>query len=122
LKTLNNPLQKCVDVHHHQNWLKKVSVIQIRIKTFKVHVFLHKVRDPLWILIMLCSKVHPQPQYSEPVFVNLLMSPAWRAGTTTLFVVPALKQATWACEIVTLESIPVLLKRLKIRAPFTVCL
>jgi hypothetical protein len=37
--------------------------------------------------------------------------PAWRPGTTTLFVVPAI-QATWACGIVFLESIPGLLKRL----------
>ncbi len=41
---------------------------------------------------------------------------AWRrAGTITLFVVPA-GQATLAGEIDTLESIPGLLKRLQIRA------
>ncbi len=42
--------------------------------------------------------------------------PAWRAGTTTLLVVPA-RHATWAGEIESSESIPGLLKRLQIRAP-----
>jgi hypothetical protein len=41
--------------------------------------------------------------------------PAWRAGTTTLFVVPA-RQATWAGEIDSSESIPGLHKRLQMRA------
>ncbi len=41
--------------------------------------------------------------------------PAWRAGTTTLFVVPA-RQATQAGWIDSLESISGLYKRLQIRA------
>jgi len=41
--------------------------------------------------------------------------PAWRSGTTTLFVVLA-RQATWAGEIDFSESIPGLLKSLRIRA------
>jgi hypothetical protein len=41
--------------------------------------------------------------------------PAWRAGTTTLFDVPA-HQATWGGGIDSLESIPGLLKHLQIRA------
>jgi hypothetical protein len=40
---------------------------------------------------------------------------AWRAGTTTLFVVPA-RQASWAGGIESSESIPGLLKHLQIRA------
>ncbi len=39
----------------------------------------------------------------------------WRAGATTLFVVPA-RQATYAGEIDSSESIPGLHKRLQIRA------
>jgi hypothetical protein len=42
--------------------------------------------------------------------------PAWRAGTTTLFDVPA-RQATQAGGIDSLESIPGLLKRFQIWAP-----
>ncbi len=42
-------------------------------------------------------------------------SPASRACTTTLFDVPG-RQATWAREIDSLESVPGLLKRLQIRA------
>jgi hypothetical protein len=61
--------------------------------------------------------VHCSP---EPVFVNLFKEPrnrfpAWRPGTTTLFVVPAC-HATLVGEIKSLESIPGLLKRLQIRA------
>jgi hypothetical protein len=41
--------------------------------------------------------------------------PAWRACTTTLFVVPA-RQATWVGGIGLSESIPGLYKRLQIRA------
>jgi hypothetical protein len=41
--------------------------------------------------------------------------PAWRAGTKSLFVVLA-RQATWASEIDSSESIPGLHKRLQIRA------
>jgi hypothetical protein len=59
---------------------------------------------------------------TEPVFLNLLSSPGivyqpWRAGTTTLFDVPT-RQPTQARGIDFLESIPVLLKRLQIRAPY----
>jgi hypothetical protein len=59
----------------------------------------------------------------EPVFVDLLRSPGidylpWRAGTKTLFVVLA-RQATWAGEIDSSESMPGLHKRLQIRAQST---
>ncbi len=63
----------------------------------------------------------------EPEFVNLLKEPrnrfpAWQAGTTTLFDVPAY-QATKAAVVNSLESIPGLLNSLKIRAqaPDVIC-
>ncbi len=46
--------------------------------------------------------------------------PAWEAGTTTLFVVPAGMQATEAGRIDSSESIPGLHKRLQIRALYSV--
>jgi hypothetical protein len=61
------------------------------------------------------QKIRNKP---EPEFVNLLRSPeipVWRAGTTTLFAVPA-RQATLAGGIDSLEAIPGLPKRLQIRA------
>ncbi len=56
----------------------------------------------------------------ELVFVDLLQEPknrfsARRAGATNLFVVPA-RQASWAEEIESSESIPGLHKRLQIWA------
>jgi hypothetical protein len=53
--------------------------------------------------------------YFKPFKAPRNRFPAWRAGTTTIFVVPA-HQATQAREIDALESIPGLLKRLQIRA------
>jgi hypothetical protein len=57
---------------------------------------------------------------AEPEFVNFFKEtrnrfPAWGAGTTTLFYVPAHQ----AGGIGSLESIPGLLKRLPIRALYT---
>ncbi len=65
-----------------------------------------------------CFWRHPEPVFvrsSRPFKEPRNRFPAWRACTTTLFVVPA-RQATWVGGIGLSESIPGLHKRLQIRA------